>query len=59
MSVKPHDHHNCCFEVPYHKITLAVLNIVPSEPEKGGSIPCTTINSAYLLGIMPIADLIC
>jgi hypothetical protein len=40
-------------------ITLAVLNIVPSEPEIGGSIPGTSINLAYLLGIMPIADLIC
>jgi hypothetical protein len=39
--------------------TLAVLDVVLSEPEKGGSIADTPINLASLLAMMHILDLFC
>jgi hypothetical protein len=39
--------------------TLAVLNIVPPEQKKGGSIADDSINLAHLLGMLHIVNLIC
>jgi hypothetical protein len=39
--------------------TLAMLNIEPPEPKNSGSNAEDPINSAHLLGMLHIVDLIC
>jgi hypothetical protein len=39
--------------------TLAMLNIEPREPKNSGSNADDPINSAHLLGMLHIVDLIC